>query len=283
MEHLDFVFQIDSDIAKEIYNEADNYLIEYSDTGERNVCAIYFSSNGIYFPNTEEELVKRIVNLNFFEWYNTRIKRSSKLIFVRDIFKQWYLAGINADIDSPTKLVEFLKEETAGYEEIITIGGSAGGYAAILYGSLINANVAYSFNPQFEIFSLLRKSNELIDPLIFRLYEQRNQYYDIRPFINKNLQIIYFYSIKSQWDIEQRNHIGDLPNLYRIPFASKHHGIPFPKVAMSHVLNSNLESLQGHVGQIQHPICFTIREVGFFSTCKGLALQIFKVLKKKLS
>lgn len=91
-----YVFQVDSDIVQQVYNEKDNFLIEYDNQGEKKWCAIYFSSNDIYFPNTEEIFRKRIIEKNFFEWYHSRINRAYKHIFVRDIFKQWYLMGINA-------------------------------------------------------------------------------------------------------------------------------------------------------------------------------------------
>lgn len=149
-----YVFQVDSDIVQQVYNEQNNFLIEYDNQGNKNWCAIYFCSNDIYYPNTEEIFRKRIVEKNFFEWYHSRINMASKHIFVRDVFKQWYLMGINAKINTPEKLTEFLRKETEGYN-IVTIGSSAGGYAAILHGSLLSAKYILAFNPQFEIKSLL--------------------------------------------------------------------------------------------------------------------------------
>jgi hypothetical protein len=42
------------------------------------------------------------------------VSEASKHIFLRDVFKQWYLAGINPTVSSPEKLVEFLRQETVG-------------------------------------------------------------------------------------------------------------------------------------------------------------------------
>lgn len=76
------VFQVDSPIVKETYSTNDNYLIEYDDTIEnKDCCAIYFSSNDVYFPNTEEVFLKRIKERNAYEWYGTRIKKAYKHIF----------------------------------------------------------------------------------------------------------------------------------------------------------------------------------------------------------
>lgn len=111
------MFQIDSKIVRSVYATEPNYIIYYDESSEENVCAIYFSSNDIYFPNTEEIFRKRIVEKNFFEWYHTRVK-ARKHIFVRDVFKQWYIEGINTIINSPEKMEEWLKTETLGYQVI---------------------------------------------------------------------------------------------------------------------------------------------------------------------
>lgn len=220
-----YVFQTDSEIVNKAYQEQNNFLIEFSDKGDKEWCAIYFCSNDIYYPNTEDIFRKRILEKNFFEWYHSRINKAYKHIFIRDIFKQWYLNGINKDLNSPQKLIDFLKKETEGYK-VITIGSSAGGYAAILYGSFINTQYTFAFNPQFELQSLIKRSSEAINPLLFRIRDERKQYFDITKFTEKQIKIFYFYSNVSKWDVEQNNHLAqETPTLYRISFHTKHHGI----------------------------------------------------------
>ena len=94
-----------------------------------------------------------------------------------------------------------------------------------------DGETAIAFNPQFEIASLLKRSSEQIDPLVFRLKDIRKQYYDIVPLINNCTEMFYFFSSESQWDKEQSEHINLIPNLHKIRFKSKHHGIPFLKAA----------------------------------------------------
>ena len=257
-------------------------MIECSKNGDADTCVIYFSSNDIYYPNSEEIFTKRIVNKDFYEWYHTRINRASKHIFIRDIFKQWYLGGINANINSPEKLAAFLKQETQGYTNVITLGSSAGGYAAILYGSLINAQTVFAFNPQFEIGSLLEQSSETINPLIFRLRNERDKYYDIVPFINEKTEIYYFYSKHSPWDKEQHKYIKPQHNLYQIPFSSNHHGIPFLKAALPVVLNSNGKELKKWANKLHNPIAFTIKRIGLCKTIKGFISQLYQAYNKRM-
>lgn len=178
-------------------------------------------------------------------------------------------------------MIEFLKKETEGYK-VVTIGSSAGGYAAILYGSFINTQYTLAFNPQFEIRSLLKRSTEAINPLLFRIKDQRTQYFDIIKFINNKVKIFYFYSNASPWDMEQKNHINKyIPNLYTIAFRTKHHGIPFLKVAINKVINLNVEQIIALSKKNQNPIWFTIKMVGIKATLIGLYKQIKQAYNKR--
>ena len=275
-----YVFQVDSDIVQQIYVKRDNFLIEYDDKGDKNWCAIYFCSNDIYYPNTEEIFRKRIVEKNFFEWYHSRINRAYKHIFVRDVFKQWYLTGINARINTPEKLTEFLRKETEGYN-IVTVGSSAGGYAAILHGSLLNAKYVLAFNPQFEIKSLLQTTTEEKNPILFRNSSVIGEYFDILKYINVGTEIFYFGSNRSKWDVEQSIYIGVKPNIYSIKFKSSHHGIPFLKVALPVVLNLNMEKLKGLSGKIHNSIWFTYKMVGLIDTVVGFYKQLYSAYQKR--
>jgi hypothetical protein len=275
-----FVFQTDSEIVQKVYNENPNYLIEYSDNvPTQEYCAVYFCSHNIYYPNTENIFRKRIVEKNYYEWYGTRIQKSYKHIFVRDIFKQWYFAGINAEINSPEKLLDFLRQETKGYK-VITLGSSAGGYAAVLYGYLLNADQVMAFNPQFEVRSLLKSSTEKFDPLLFRLKnEPVSIYYDIHDLINENIDIYYFYSNKSTWDLEQYNRVKDLTKIHKISFSTAHHGIPFLKICLPKVLNFEKNDLTRLSKKSHNSIFFSFRIVGIWKTFYGLILQIYKSYK----
>lgn len=275
-----YVFQVDSDVVQQVYNEQDNFLIEYDNQGDKNWCAIYFCSNDIYYPNIEEIFRKRIVEKNFFEWYHSRINRASKHIFVRDVFKQWYLMGINAKINTPEKLTEFLRKETEGYN-VVTVGSSAGGNAAILHGSLLNAKYVLAFNPQFEIKSLLKKTTEEINPIIFRYSSTIGMYFDIIKYMNNTTDIFYFYSSKSKWDAEQSLYVGYKPNIYNIKFKSSHHGIPFLKVALPVVLNLSVEKLKRLSRVAHYPIWFTYQMVGLLTTAVGFYKQLYSAYKKR--
>ena len=277
------VFQADSEMVQTVYRERENYLIEYTPGGDKEYCAVYFSSNDIYYPNTEEIFRKRIVDKDFYEWYHSRIRKAYKHIFLRDVFKQWYLKGINANIGSPGELGEFLKKETSGYKTIL-LGSSAGAYAAILYGSLLQSDCVLAFNPQFELASLLERSTEQTNPLLFRLKDSPlRKYFDITPFINPQTDIFYLYSMHSPWDRQQNAYLDKqgIKGIHKIPFSSAHHGIPFLKVALPKVLDMGKPQLMAYVGRVQHPIWFTIKMAGIAKTISGFAKQAYQAYKKR--
>lgn len=275
-----YVFQTDSEIVNKVYQEQDNYLIETNEKGDKEWCAIYFCSHDIYYPNIEEIFRKRIIQKNFFEWYHSRITKASKHIFIRDVFKQWYLAGINKSINTPEKLTDFLRKETLEYK-IVTIGSSAGGYAAILYGSLLSAEYVLAFNARFEIYSVLKNSTENINPLAFRLKDQRQKFFDLNPLINDTTKYFYFFSKKSQLDIIQKKHLKEKDNIYIICFNTNHHGIPFLKVALPKVVNLNTNKLGEFTKNSHSPIGFTIQMVGLRRTLSGLIKQIKQAYQKR--
>lgn len=74
----------------------------------------------------------------------------------------WYTKGIEDLTNNIEETIEYLKNITSGYESVIFIGASMGGYAAILYGSILNVNHVIGFRPQ----TIIRDEDNIeIDPL----------------------------------------------------------------------------------------------------------------------
>lgn len=281
MEVLKSIFQVDDDMVLLHYKENPNYLIFTDKLSKTNNCVIYFSSNNIYYPNNAETFREDIINKNRYELFGARLD-GCKHIFLRDLKKQWYLSGINAEINSPALLLQFLLRETAGFD-IVTIGSSAGGYAAVLYGCLLNAGKIMSFNGQVELNSLLKTSNAYIDPLVF-LYGNQNDYFpyfDLKELmLKKHENIFYFFSNKSTWDLSQYNHVKDL-NVNVVSFKTAHHGIPFLKSNLTRVLNYTTQELIALSNKTYHPFIFSIKVIGFFATLVSLYKNVCIVVKRK--
>ncbi len=280
-----YVFQTDDALIQEQLHQP-NYLIEYTDSNEQlkeKYCVVYFSSNNIYFPNTAEVFRKDIINKNKFEWYGLRIKKGSKHIFIRDIQKQWYLHGINSEINSIEKINEFLKNETKGYK-VIMLGSSSGGYAASLFGSLLKVEHVISFNGQFQLLDLLKTSSQDVDPILFRERDniEINKYFSLRSIIAGNSKIYYMYSNKSSWDIANKEHIEDL-DIPTISFTTKNHGIPFVKSALPYVINADIRTYNKWLGNIYNPLLFSFKYGGFWKTMYILLLKAKEIFTKKIN
>ena len=211
---------------RECFN-GENYYEENIGNGRK--CFIFFSGNGIYFPNDYETAENVLVKNNRYEWQNIAKSdlirhQAGKIIFLRDVFKQWYVKGINSRIDSIVKLAYFLRDKTQGYD-IITVGNSAGGYMAVLMGASLSAKLVLNFSGQYVInvdklgegyYYLKKYADE-------KLY---SQFFDVRPFIKNNpaVPIMYFYPAKSQQDQDQHELIKDIKNIFSFAFDNDSHG-----------------------------------------------------------
>jgi len=68
-------------------------------------------------------------------------------LFYRDLKQMCYHNGIDNLSDSVETTVTYLKEKIANYKKVIFTGTSAGAYAAMLYGSLLNVTDVIVFSP----------------------------------------------------------------------------------------------------------------------------------------
>lgn len=256
---------------KKAWVELENIKVVNIPGGGKTV-VIYFSSNNLYYPDTEDCFVNTIFEKDRYEWTRMMIKRASKHVFVRDVYKTWYMTGINSSVNTIPLLLERLKKEVVGYDEIITLGSSAGGFAASLFGSWLNADLIFNFNGQWEINSVIERNGY---SSLKKIRSSCGDYYDIVKYIKNSQNIFYFISNKSRWDIAQEKYSKELP-INRIFFSTSHHGIPFLKVALPTVLNMSKEQLGNFSGRHFNPLVFTIRCVGLRKTLVGLYIQIKK-------
>src|SRR5690606_7024966 len=142
------IFQVDSELVKLYLTRSENIKVIDDPKGKLDVCVIYFSSNEIYYPNTPSAFRNAIIKRDKYEWQNSFFPGVKRHILVRDLQKQWYVEGVSSKWNSPDLLLQRLRELCSNYM-IYTIGCSAGGFGAILFGSLLNAKKVYSFNGNF--------------------------------------------------------------------------------------------------------------------------------------
>lgn len=89
-------------------------------------------------------------HLALFEFKNfleTHFSGYDRLFYI-DKHKDWYQKGIEGISKNVDETVSHIKTRIDGYKKVICIGSSAGGYAAILFGSLLNVDIVITFNAQ---------------------------------------------------------------------------------------------------------------------------------------
>ena len=232
---------------------------------KKNLCYIFFSGNGIYFPNTQEEFTKTIIKNNRYEWEGIAnspllMEKAGKYIFVRDIYKCWYGRGISEKINSIDKLCEQLREMTEGFR-VIAVGNSAGGYMATLMGSLLKADIVYNFSGQFLLEDTTQKYGNICD------------------FVNNN--VMYFFPACCPYDIQQYELVKD-KNICAFGFKTDIHGMSMYKANMPFILAQEKEYLVKLYNHYKDK-CI-IREEFFIRTCgwKMFIGRVFGGVIKKL-
>lgn len=102
---------VSGNLFDKVYS-GENYLIK--DNKQNNVekiAVLYFSSSGIYFPNTEEMFSKAFVENDKYEFLDSELKiKADKEIYIRDIAKQFYITGISQRCPDMDSLIQLLKK-----------------------------------------------------------------------------------------------------------------------------------------------------------------------------
>lgn len=270
---------------KEVYNHWDNYEILQLNP-ESNLCVIYFSSHNIYYPNTKEIFEEQIINRNRFEWKKNILTSANCVIFLRDIQKQWYLEGINSQINTITKLSSFLKEKTTNLE-VVCIGSSAGGYAATLIGCLLKVSRVFCFSGQFSLLDRLEDENsEIENPILFKYKDNLSylQYYSLIPFIqSSSFPIFYFYPDQCKHDLIQSQLVNNFNNVFSFAFDIEQHGVPCYPINLIDLFKMDSNQLitlhQNYQGSLIQPFNFSRVVSGLFKTSQFLIQQRLKRFK----
>jgi hypothetical protein len=172
----------------------------------------------------------KVLGLPPFEFLRSLSLIHTKRAFVRDVKRLWYhrgIAGVGEDIDSVAEHLRGLTER-AQVQEIATIGSSAGGYGALLFGALLSGEV-HAFSPQTFIDPELRRIHndarwaESIEELDGHMDAR---YADLRPVIAASASSCHIYYPTGQAiDVTHAEHIGGLPQVTLHPFESDQHNL----------------------------------------------------------
>lgn len=119
-----------------IWTDKDDFWFESNDS---DVLLVSFAGMG--WKNS----IPTFIFYNFLSKYDNIDK-----LFIRDISCRYYLTGLKNSTTSFEKTIELIRSKinVKKYKKIIGLGCSAGGFAAILYGQILNFDKTIAFSPQ---------------------------------------------------------------------------------------------------------------------------------------
>jgi hypothetical protein len=138
-----------------------------------------------------------IIPFEFLNYLSSVYLNSCDLYFFIDEYQCWYHKGIKDITNNIDETVLYINDiiKNGNYEKVLFMGVSAGGYAAILFGSLCNnVNNVISFIPQTII------------------HNDDSNYSNLKNMINKNTNYL-LYGDKCVKDNKDNHHISHCENL----------------------------------------------------------------------
>jgi hypothetical protein len=151
---------------------------------------------------SQGKTIREVHSYDFFNFLEKNYSHVSRY-FYADKCLSCYHKGIQYKSKNIPETVEYLKKEIRPYKRVIFMGISSGGYAAILFGSLLGVSDVLAFIPQ----TLLRREN--VD----------ENYRDISKYINDttNYHLYGDLSVPIGFDCHHVSHcerIAHHPNVY---------------------------------------------------------------------
>jgi len=163
-----------------------------------------------------------------FEFYNMARDQDVNKIYLRDLGQSWYhsgLMGISRNIDETASFLRG-KIDESGAQKVVVFGNSMGGYAAILFGTLINADVVHAFSPQTIISDARHLRNKEQIKYVHAKYA--HQYFDLRKVMKSadNLgEFNLYYDCEDELDRRHCKHLKKLQNIVLHPYSGGGHDL----------------------------------------------------------
>ncbi len=126
--------------ANNLWDDSDDYFYEDNNS---DTLLISFGSMG-----TRTIDKNKIASFNFYRLFEN--DKSFDKLFIRDVKREFYLTGLKNSTKNISETINLIDELTSvkSYRKKVAIGSSAGGFAAILFGNLLNFSKVIAFNPQ---------------------------------------------------------------------------------------------------------------------------------------
>lgn len=162
------------------------------------------------------------------EFLKSFTQKNINTVFVKDFQQCWYqkgLLGLSTDIQ---QTVDVIKERIPDQQEnIYTIGTSAGGFAAILFGALLNADKIVAFGPQTILTEEVFQNFKSLDSR-FQDINLESPFSDLKQILETSeySSSIYIHFAKNHDDDKAAaERLANLKNVYLYPWETETHNI----------------------------------------------------------
>lgn len=194
--------------------------------GESTVLVVAFGS-----------LLGRMGGIPHFEFMRIMSRMSVKSAFIRDTEARWYHGGVGGVGSTIDALADGLVDltEIAEAERVVYVGASSGGYAAILFSSIVPADTALTFNPQTFLAPAQRAAagderwpehTMQVGPGLDTRYTDLGPILDERCRPNATPRIEIHFSVTNPYDSAHAQHLAHSPCVRLVPYESGVHGLP---------------------------------------------------------
>jgi pimeloyl-ACP methyl ester carboxylesterase len=169
-----------------------------------------------------------------FEFVSTAKHLSGSTLFLTDIDQVWYQSGVRGIGPSVQDVAAYIRDviDRHGFEQVVMIGNSAGGYAALLFGALVGADVVHAFSPQTELID--PQQGYFLDKLTnARRAATDGAFLDLRraltervPEARRTTPTLYLhYSRYCRKDRHHAHRMADIPDVRLVPYHNVTHGL----------------------------------------------------------
>lgn len=152
---------------------------------------------------------------NYFEHQNLLKDINADILFLRDVQDAWYNNGLKYLTKDIASTVDFIKNFSKQYPHVMTMGASSGGYAALLFGSLLKCERILTICPQ----TLLPREKGLPDAELLKGINPK--YFDIIPYIDNEVMVDLCFSLDYESDVKQCNRLSNMSN---VNIHARHYG-----------------------------------------------------------
>jgi|13_taG_2_1085334.scaffolds.fasta_scaffold73983_2 hypothetical protein len=112
------------------------------------------------------------------------------ILYIRDVEKNFYLDALPKIGNSLAETINFLESATSKYKTTIYIGSSMGGYASILFASILKGTTVIAQMPQTDLEYVYNHCIHIFKPIKNKYPDVWNSYKNLNSVINNSTQYI---------------------------------------------------------------------------------------------